>query len=132
MHGGTTGLANDIDQACTSAGLWPDAVLSGHAHLYQRFTRAVAGREIPYIVAGSGGYAVTPPQAGLAPAPITIGEYTLAVDPIVEFGCLTVTVDLGVPHGALTVAFNAAPGSAGRDSVTIELATNTILRQPAA
>jgi hypothetical protein len=38
-------------------------VLSGHAHLYQRFTRKVDGREIPYIVCGSGGFAITPPKA---------------------------------------------------------------------
>ena len=33
-----------------------DAFLSGHAHLYQRFTRNAGGRLIPYIVAGSGGH----------------------------------------------------------------------------
>src|SRR5207237_4087324 len=64
-HGGTTGLADDIDGACRAAGLWPDAVLSGHAHLYQRFTRSVGGREIPYVVAGSRGFAATPPAGGL-------------------------------------------------------------------
>jgi hypothetical protein len=66
VHGGGSGLAADIDAACQAAGQWPDAVLSGHAHLYQRFTRATAGREIPYIVAGSGGYAATAPQSPLA------------------------------------------------------------------
>src|SRR5205085_1430166 len=66
-HGGTTGLANDIDSACRQAGLWPDAVLSGHAHLYQRFTREVDRREIPYVVSGSGGFAATPPQGGAPP-----------------------------------------------------------------
>ncbi len=55
-HGGTTGLANDLDRAFTAAGLWPDAILSGHAHIYQRFSRSADGREIPYIVAGSGGH----------------------------------------------------------------------------
>ncbi len=33
-HGGALGHAHDIDSACGEAGLWPDAVLSGHAHLY--------------------------------------------------------------------------------------------------
>jgi hypothetical protein len=56
-HGGTTGLSDDIDRACRDAQLWPDAVISGHAHLYQRFTRRVDGREIPYVVSGSGGFA---------------------------------------------------------------------------
>src|SRR5579863_9248424 len=82
-HGGSTGLAADIDSAAQAAGFWPDAVLSGHAHLYQRFTRKVGGREIPYIVAGSGGYSITPARSNVGKAPITVGEYTLVRDPIV-------------------------------------------------
>ena len=46
----------DLDQACAQAGLQPDAVLSGHAHNYQRHSRTTAGRTIPYIVAGCGGH----------------------------------------------------------------------------
>ena len=41
----------------------PDAIFSGHAHLYQSFTRRVGEREIPYIVSGSGGFAVTPSKS---------------------------------------------------------------------
>jgi hypothetical protein len=47
----------EIDKACQTAGVWPHAVLSGHAHDYQRFTRRVGNRETPYIVAGNGGHA---------------------------------------------------------------------------
>jgi hypothetical protein len=46
----------DIDAACTAAGVWPHAVFSGHAHNYQRFTRTVGKKQIPYIVAGCGGH----------------------------------------------------------------------------
>ena len=53
-------MRDDIDKACQEAGLWPDAVLSGHAHMYQRMTRTMnvggQSREIPHIVSGSGGY----------------------------------------------------------------------------
>jgi hypothetical protein len=52
----STKMSNDIDEACKHAGIWPDAVLSGHAHIYQRATRIVDGRDIPYIVCGCGGY----------------------------------------------------------------------------
>src|SRR5277367_6657195 len=47
----------EIDAACKSAGIWPDLVLSGHAHLYERYTRVMKtdGRQIPYLVAGNGG-----------------------------------------------------------------------------
>lgn len=55
-HGGSPGMLADIDSACTSAGVWPHAVLSGHAHNYQRYTRSVSGRTIPFLVAGCGGH----------------------------------------------------------------------------
>ena len=50
----------DIDDACTKAGIIPDAFFSGHAHSIQRYTRTVqfAGRTvpIPYVVTGCGGH----------------------------------------------------------------------------
>jgi len=119
-HGGTTGLADDIDKACRDAGFWPDAVLSGHAHLYQRFTRATGGRQFPYVVAGSGGFAATKPKSGLPPAPVTVGEYTLERDPIVEFGYLTVTVSMS-SRPTLKIAFNDRTNTLTHDSVTVHL-----------
>jgi Calcineurin-like phosphoesterase len=56
-HGGTPDILNAIDQATEAAGRGPDAVLSGHVHNYQRFSRVVGTRKIPYVVAGAGGYA---------------------------------------------------------------------------
>ena len=124
--GGTTGLANDIDRACRAVGLWPDAVLSGHAHLYQRYTRKVDGREIPYVVAGSGGFSATRPQGGLPQAPLTKGEYTLELEPIVEFGYLTVTIDLSGRSKTLAIVFRSSDGAREQDEVTVKLATGTI------
>ena len=49
-----------IDAACKKAGFWPDAVACGHAHLYQRVVRQDTGQDIPYVLTGAGGYAVTP------------------------------------------------------------------------
>jgi Calcineurin-like phosphoesterase len=128
-HGGTTGLAGDIDTACRTAGLWPDAVLSGHAHLYQRFTRAVDGREIPYIVAGSGGFAATTPQAGVPTTPYTLGEYTLVVPPLVEFGFLTALVDMTAQPATLTISFDSR-GLEAQDSVTVDLEHGQISSAP--
>jgi hypothetical protein len=118
--GGTTGLGDDIDRACRAAGLWPDAVLSGHAHLYQRFTREVDGRRIPYVVSGSGGYAATPLQAGAPQTPWTKGEYTLVKAPIVDFGYLMVTVDMS-PTPTLTIAFRGRDRATEHDRVTVDL-----------
>ena len=57
VHGGTPDILNAIDRAIQASGRMPDAVLSGHVHNYQRFTRTLNGKEIPYVVAGAGGYA---------------------------------------------------------------------------
>ncbi len=103
--GGSAGLMQDIDSCCKAAGLWPDAVLSGHAHLYQRFTRNVNGRQVPYIVAGSGGFAATAPLESAPPAGTVIGDHTMEVDPIIKFGYLTLTTDAKT----LTVSFKSAP-----------------------
>ena len=125
-HGGSTGLADDIDTASRAAGFWPDAVLSGHAHLYQRFTRSVDGREIPYVVAGSGGFAATPPVGGLSKAPVTVGEYTLVKPPIVEFGYLTVTVDMTGKTSYLTITFNDRTNTRIHDTLKLNLAKGTV------
>ncbi len=133
-HGGTTGLGQDIDSACQAAGLWPDAVLSGHAHLYQRFTRATPdGRQIPYVVCGSGGFSATPPRAGCPPAGTVIGEVTLAVDPIVEFGFLNLAVDLGAKPPTLAIEFRTPALDANghlvtttKDTVTVDLTAHTV------
>lgn len=127
-HGGSSGELADIDACCTAAGLWPDAVLSGHAHLYQRFTRVIQGKETPYIVAGSGGYAATAPLGGLPNAPVKIGNYTLVVNPIVEFGYLTIATDAKT----LTITFKTATNKQvmQRDTVTVDLKSSTIMSDP--
>src|SRR5208282_1320321 len=58
-HIGSPLMLAAIDEACESVGVWPHAVFSGHAHNYQRFTRYLAGRETPFLVAGNGGHAHT-------------------------------------------------------------------------
>jgi hypothetical protein len=57
IHGGCPDILNALDQAIGKTGRLPDAVLTGHVHNYQRFSRKIQGAEIPYIVAGAGGYA---------------------------------------------------------------------------
>src|SRR5262249_46347122 len=53
--GPTARVAKALDEAARTAGRTPDAVLSGHDHNYQRFTRTAADRQIPYLVVGAGG-----------------------------------------------------------------------------
>jgi acid phosphatase type 7 len=55
-HGGSAHLGDVLDTAVHDAGRTPDAVFTGHVHNYQRFTRLLGGRPVPYVVAGAGGY----------------------------------------------------------------------------
>jgi hypothetical protein len=121
-HGGAAGLANDLDECCKAAGLWPDAVICGHAHLYQRFSRKVdgLGRDIPYVTAGCGGYAATAPKQKTKKG-AQDGPYTLETPPIVEFGYLTLTVEINNLIRTLTIDYQSTSGQKQTDSVTINL-----------
>lgn len=49
-------MLKEIDAICDRVGVWPHAVLSGHAHNYQRYTRRIGKLQIPYVVCGNGGH----------------------------------------------------------------------------
>lgn len=55
-HSGSRYIADTLDNAFNETRRWPDMVFAAHVHNYQRFTREIAQRHIPYIVAGAGGY----------------------------------------------------------------------------
>jgi hypothetical protein len=73
-HTGSVTMLAQIDAACTTAGIVPHVMLSGHAHNYQRYTRTNTTAHSPatttFIVAGTGGYGLDPiaPAAVSAPA----------------------------------------------------------------
>ncbi len=61
-HTGSTAMLREIDKVCTSAGVYPHAFLTAHAHNYQRYTRTITFnggiQEVPFLVCGSGGHNV--------------------------------------------------------------------------
>lgn len=58
-HGGYPEILNLLERVAAKT-RWPDLVLSGHVHNYQRFERTFThGKTIPFIIAGAGGYANT-------------------------------------------------------------------------
>jgi hypothetical protein len=64
QHSSSTDMRRQMDAVCNQVGVWPHAVLSGHAHSYQRFTRLRSdGTEIPYVVCGNSGHNVQRLQA---------------------------------------------------------------------
>ena len=55
-HGSSPAMRSLLDGAFQQSGRIPDMVMTGHVHDYQRFTRTIDGRQVPYVVAGAGGY----------------------------------------------------------------------------
>ncbi len=76
QHSSSSEMRQQMDAVCEDAGVWPHAVLAGHAHSYQRFTRLRAdGTEIPYLICGNGGHNVqklTAPRGGSLRTPQTV------------------------------------------------------------
>jgi len=131
-------MLNDIDAACRETGVWPHVVLSGHATNYQRFTRVIEGRAIPYIVAGTGGHGISPASPRLpngdrfhTPAKWSDGndQVTLNAYDDEDFGYLSVTVD----SQRLTITFHpvvsnkAGAGLMPGDRVAVDLANPTLI-----
>ncbi len=135
-HFPSAAMLQQIDTCCEQAGIWPDLVLSGHAHLYERYTRTMNadGRQIPYIVAGNGGYynlsKLKTDAAGKKPTPgeqtepdgqgnsITLEQYNDT-----DYGFLRISVDaasLEVESLGVSMA-NPTAAPALIDSLTLDL-----------
>jgi acid phosphatase type 7 len=76
-HTGSQYMAGVLENAVQQAKRWPDLVFAGHVHNYQRYTRALPDREVPFIVAGAGGYwnlhkMATDPQGNPLPTPYPV------------------------------------------------------------
>lgn len=55
-HGGSQTVGRALDHAFSASGRVPEMVLCGHVHAYQRFTRTIGSKQVPYVVSGNGGY----------------------------------------------------------------------------
>lgn len=126
-HGGSPLMLADIDKACTTAGVWPHAVFSGHAHNYQRFTRTVKGLQIPFIVAGCGGHAPLSKMRAVYRTPYVVDNtLTLESYDTVDFGYLRVIVNATT----MTVEYHSqrdgGTNKTPNDTVTVALATHLL------
>jgi predicted phosphodiesterase len=93
-HSPSVAMLKDIDESCQTAGIMPDAVLSGHSHNYQRFTRYFPFKgvkmQIPYFVVGCSGHGVT--SVAHATGAMIDNDHTF--DSSLEgYGYITVTVN---------------------------------------
>jgi Calcineurin-like phosphoesterase len=134
QHGSSLQMRKQMDAVCASAGIWPHAVLAGHAHNYQRYTRHRSdGTDIPYIICGNGGHNVQKLKApnGIALRTPQVFQTKTATDDAVTFENYDDT-DYGylriiATAQQLRVEYHPASDSVGTktpdDSVTIDLKT---------
>jgi hypothetical protein len=136
-HGGSPLMLKDIDSVCLQTGVWPHAILSGHAHNYQRFTRHKEDRETPFMVCGNGGHALTRLTRKGEPAlrvpmdqpTLSDGTDTVTFESydFTDYGYLRIIVD----KAQLRIEYH--PASDGDDSktpddfVTVDLATRKLV-----
>jgi hypothetical protein len=132
QHGSSLQMRQQMDAVCDAVGVWPHAVLAGHAHNYQRFTRHRSdGTDIPYIICGNGGHNVQKLHAsGAMPlrTPQVFQVKTASDDALtfenyddIDYGYLRIVVNAA----QLRIEYHPASDSAGAktpdDSVTIDL-----------
>jgi hypothetical protein len=55
-HSGSSVVEQVLFDSFKAAKRYPNLILSGHVHNYQRFTNVAQGLQIPCVVAGAGGY----------------------------------------------------------------------------
>ena len=128
-------MLTQIDTACKKANIMPHAVLSAHAHNYQRFTRHHGKTQIPYIVAGNGGHGLaklSKPRGSVLRTPMTLqvpahaDTVTLENYDDQDYGYLRIIVTTT----QLRIEYHpASDGTAAKtpdDSVTVDLATRTL------
>jgi hypothetical protein len=130
-NGSSPGVIADLNAVSTRTDVWPHAVLSGHSHNYQRYTRTVQGRQIPYVVAGNGGYGVSQLGRGSRtriPLPkrvVTEGDAVkLEAYDDRRYGYLRISVD----RQYLQLEYQPT-SSADGDSVTLNLKTQQLVRR---
>jgi hypothetical protein len=129
-HTGSALMLQQIDSACNAAGIGPDAVIAGHSHTYQRYTRnvTIAGKsaQVPYVVAGCGGH--NDQAVGVATGQVT-GDHSFEKSAR-GYGYLNILINTQ----SLQIDFHLVLGPAGVpqdgkkvfDSVRVNLATGKI------
>jgi len=137
-HSGSLVMLKEIDTVCAATGVWPHAVLSGHAHNYQRYTRALpvgkATRQIPYVVIGNGGHGLTPLSTTIrTPQPMPVFAQPERNDTVIlqsyddkNYGYARIVVSTTQLHIEYHPASDGSTTKTPNDAVTVDLATGTL------
>jgi len=140
-HSGSMVMLKEIDAICSNVGVWPHAVLSGHAHNYQRFTRHLGNRQIPFLVCGNGGHGLvklsksqtirTPQDIKLFAQPERKDSVTFESYDDANYGYLRILADPKQLRIEYHPASDGAQAKTPDDSVTVSLATGTLIHYTA-
>ncbi len=138
-HQGSSAVDQVLTKSFQAAKRYPNLILSGHVHNYQRFTNVMKGPkgslQIPCIVAGSGGYTklgVLQQIGGAYPkTPLAVSNsLTLESYDQTNFGFLRLEVSktqiIGTYISALYDPSGQPPASSVKDTFTIDLTRNTV------
>ncbi len=136
-HGWSPLVTAEIDAICQQTGVWPHAVLSAHAHNYQRFTRAHGAMQIPYVVAGGGGHGIArlTKKGGVAlRVPIAVQAAGAKADLVTlesyddtNYGYLRIIVTATQLRIEYHPAADGAVAKTPDDFVTVDLASRTLV-----
>ncbi|HTW66178.1 MAG TPA: metallophosphoesterase [Bryobacteraceae bacterium] len=131
VHGPSPRMLQDLDSAFSKTGCYPHAILSGHAHNYQRFTRtAKNGSQTPYIVAGCGGHSISQLKplkgGGAIRTPLKVND-TLTFDKyFAEYGYLRIVVTPALLRIEYHQAAAGVDTKSAADTVTVDLKTRKL------
>jgi hypothetical protein len=134
QHAGSVDMRKQMDAICAETGVWPHAVLAGHSHSYQRFTRhRPDATDIPYVVCGNGGHNVQKLHSpGGVPlrTPQLLHRQTASDDAVtfenyddIDYGYLRIVADSTRLRIEYHPATDGVHTKAPDDSVTIDLAS---------
>jgi hypothetical protein len=148
-HSSSSAMLREIDTICKQQGIYPHAVISGHAHNYQRYTRTVhfgtKDFDVPFIVCGDGGHHVnrlvqgrkgaSPPEPHMG-IDVSYLEHKPAVDArglLLEkyddtnYGYLRITVDKELLRIGFYQVGVSSLAQSRSDMVTVDLASHTMV-----
>ena len=136
-HGWSVQMLADMDAVCAKTGVWPHAVLAGHVHNYQRFTRTRPdGSQIPYLCCGNGGHNVQRLTGkGQAPlrAPQILQKAAPGLDQVVfenyddlNYGYLRLVATAAQLHVEYHAASDGPDSKSPDDFVTVDLGTRRL------
>jgi acid phosphatase type 7 len=137
-HSGSSAVYEVLSESFQAVKRYPNLILSGHVHNYQRFTEVVQGPkgklQLPYVVAGAGGYTnlgtLHTVNGAPPPSPLPLANnLTLEQYDQTNFGFLRLEVSKNEIVGTYLSAPYVAGGTPAAkvvDTFTINLANNTV------